>query len=206
VGESTSLARLQVLAAREELDEELVRLEASARAAVDVPAKIRRHPVKAAGLAAGTGFVVLGGPRRVLRGARHAIFGRPAPLPKSMLPKEIDASLRSLGEDGDKVRGLLEHEFASYLQATEPARKRRDLSGALAVATIAFIRPLVLRHSKRLAGEIFATDGKAYSERLDAVRAALGGDKVGDGGKSPVGAEAAVGGKSPVVDQGQKPA
>jgi len=199
VGESTSLARLQVLAAREELDEELVRLEASARAAVDVPAKIKRHPVKAAGLAAGAGFVVIGGPRRVLRGARHAIFGRPAPLPKSMLPTEIDASLRKLGNDGEKVRGLLEHEFASYLQATEPARKRRDLGGALTVVTIAFIRLLVLRHSKRLAEEIFATDDKAYGDRLDAVRARFGGDKRPSGDQGPGGTHGTDG------DQGQKP-
>jgi hypothetical protein len=188
VGESTSLARLQALAAREALDEEIVRLEASARAAVDVPAKIKRHPVKAVGLAAGAGFVVVGGPRRVLRGARHAIFGRPAPLPESMLPKEIDASLRRLGDDGERVRGLLEREFASYLQATEPARKRRDLSGAMTVVAVAFVRPLVLRYSKRLAEEIFATDGKSYNERLDAVRAKITGDT------------------GPGVDTGQKPA
>jgi hypothetical protein len=199
VGESTSLARLQVLAAREELDEELVRLEASARAAVDVPAKIKRHPVKAAGLAAGAGFVVVGGPRRVLRGARHAIFGRPAPLPKSMLPKEIDASLQRLGDDGEKVRGLLEHEFANYLQATEPVRKRRDLSGAMTVVAIAFVRPLVLRYSKRLAEEIFATDGKAYAERLDAVRASLGGDK------TPAIDKASGGDKAPAVDPRRQP-
>jgi hypothetical protein len=199
VGESTSLARLQVLAAREELDEELVRLEASARAAVDVPAKIKRHPVKAAGFAAGAGFVVVGGPRRVLRGARHAIFGRPSPLPKSMLPKEIDASLRSLGEDGDKVRGLLEHEFASYLQATEPARKRRDFSGAMTVVAIAFVRPLVLRYSKRLAEEIFATDGTAYSDRLNAVRARIGDDKAPGGDKGPTDDE------GPAAGQEQKP-
>ena len=181
------VARAQVLAAREALDEELVRLEASARAAVDIPAKIKRNPAKAAGLAGGAAFVVLGGPRRVLRGARHAVFGRPEPLPESMLPREIDASLRKLGEDGEKVRGLLEHEFASYLQATEPARKRRDLSGALTVVTIAFVRPLVLRYSRRLAEQIFATDGRAYTERLDAVRARITGDT------------------APGVDLGQKP-
>jgi hypothetical protein len=177
VGEGTSVARAEVLAAREALDEELVRLEASVRAAIDIPAKIKRSPVKAAGLVGGAAFVVLGGPRRVLRGARHAVFGRPEPLPESMLPKEIDASLRKLGEDGDRVRGLLEHEFASYLQATEPARKRRDLSGALTVVTIAFVRPLVLRYSRRLAEQIFATDGTAYDSRLEAVRAKLGGAK-----------------------------
>ena len=180
MGEGTSVARAEVLAAREALDEELVRLEASVRAAVDIPAKIKRSPVKAAGLAGGAAFVVLGGPRRVLRGARHAVFGKPAPLPDSMLPKEIDASLRKLGEDGDKVRGLLEHEFASYLEQTEPARRGRNLRGAITVVTIAFVRPLVLRYSKQLAEQIFATDGNAYGGRLDAVRARIDGSKGSD--------------------------
>ena len=177
MGEGTSVARAEVLAAREALDEELVRLEASVRAAVDIPAKIKRNPVKAAGLAGGAAFVVLGGPRRVLRGARHAVFGRPAPLPESMLPEEIDASLRKLGEDGDKVRGLLEHEFASYLVHTEPARRGRNLRGAVTLVTIAFIRPLALRYSKRLAEQIFSTDGNEYKDRLDSVRARLVGTK-----------------------------
>jgi hypothetical protein len=177
VGEGTSVARAEVLAAREALDEEFVRLEASVRAAIDIPAKIKRSPVKAAGLAGGAAFVVLGGPRRVLRGARHAVFGRPEPLPKSMLPKEIDASLRKLGEDGEKVRGLLEHEFASYLEQTEPARRGRNLRGAMTIVTIAFVRPLVLRYSRHLAEQIFATDSTEYDSRLDAVRARLGGTK-----------------------------
>jgi hypothetical protein len=113
----------------------------------------------------------------VLRGARNAVFGRPDPLPKSMLPKEIDASLARLGTDGERVRGLLEHEFASYLEQTEPARKSRNFSGAMTVVAIAFVRPLVVRYSRRLADEIFATDGTAYSDRLDAVRARLSGDQ-----------------------------
>ncbi|MHB8959630.1 MAG: hypothetical protein ACYDAN_08390, partial [Candidatus Limnocylindrales bacterium] len=122
MGEGTESARAEVLAARAgvlaargRLDEELVRLEASARAAVDVKAKVKRNPVKAAGAAAGAGFVLVGGPKRVLRGARNAIFGKPDPLPKSMLPKEIDASLRKLGGDGDRVRGTIERDFARYL-------------------------------------------------------------------------------------------
>jgi hypothetical protein len=188
VGEGTSLpraevldARGQVLAARGALDEELVRLEASVRAAVDIPAKVKRNPVKAAGLVGGAAFLAVRGPRRVLRGARNVVFGKPDPLPKSMLPKEIDASLAKLGTDGERVRGLLEHEFASYLVATEPARRGRNLRGAATIVTIAFIRPLVLRYSKHLADQIFATDGNAYTQRLDAVRARLGGDQ----GKKP---------------------
>ena len=191
MGEGTSLARPQVLVAREEvrlacdgvlaaregLDEELIRLEASVRAAVDIPSKVKRHPVKTAGLVGGAAFIALRGPRRVLRGTRNVIFGRPAPLPKSMLPREIDESLKRLGSDGDRVRGLLEHEFASYLVATEPARRGKSLRGSATIITIAFIRPFVVKYSRRLADQIFATDGNAYAARLGAVRARLGGDE-----------------------------
>jgi hypothetical protein len=181
VGEGTSPARPSVvaahealLAARGSLDEELVRLEASARAAIDVKAKIKRNPVKAAGLAAGAGFVVVGGPRKLFRRARRVVMGPEAPLPTSMLPREIDASLKKLGTDGEKVRGLLEHEFASYLETTEPARRARNLSGAFAVATAAFARPLVVRYSKHLADQLFSTDANAYGDRLQAIRTRLG--------------------------------
>jgi hypothetical protein len=181
VGEGTSaaraevlVARAQVLAAREALDEELVRLEASARAAVDIPAKIKRNPVKAAGFAAGAGFLVIGGPKRVFRRAKRAVRGPEEPLPTSMLPKEIDAALGSLGTDGERVRGLIEREFASYLKATEPARKSRNLGGAFTILTVAFLRPLMLRYSKHLADQIFSTDAKEYEDRLHAVRARLG--------------------------------
>ena len=44
VGEGTIAARADVLAARDALDGELDRLEASARAAVDIPAKVKRNP------------------------------------------------------------------------------------------------------------------------------------------------------------------
>ena len=83
VATETDAARDRVLAARAALGDELEVLEASARAAVDVPAKIRRSPGKAAAIAGGTAFVVLGGPKRVFRAGKRAVFGAPAPLPKS---------------------------------------------------------------------------------------------------------------------------
>ena len=177
MGEGTSAARAQVLAAREALDEELVRLEASARAAVDVPAKIRRSPVKAAGIAAGAGFLLVGGPRKVLRRVKRAVTGPEEPLPKSMLPKQIDAALGSLGTDGDRVRGVIEREFANYLEATEPARKARSLTGAFTVVAVGLLRPLVLRYGKHLAGQILATDASVYTDRLREVRVRLGVEK-----------------------------
>ena len=48
-------ARDRVLAARRDLSEQLELLEASGRAAIDIPAKIRRSPAKAAAVAGGSG-------------------------------------------------------------------------------------------------------------------------------------------------------
>jgi hypothetical protein len=177
VGEGTESARAEVLAARadvlaarERLDEELVRLEASARAAVDVKARVRRNPVKAAGAAAGAGFVLLGGPKRVLRGARNAVFGKPAPLPKSMLPKEIDAALRKLGTDGDRVRGALERDFARYLDEKAPERKQRDLAAAVGGLLTTAGRPLAAKAGKQLAEQLLNADGATFQEQLDRLR------------------------------------
>lgn len=100
----TRAARAEVVAARDGLAEEAVRLEAAGRAAIDIPARIRREPLKVAGAASGAAFLLLGGPGRAVRGIRRAIFGPNADLPKSMLPPEVEKTLRKLGPDGDKVR------------------------------------------------------------------------------------------------------
>lgn len=172
--EAVKAASAELAASRSAVDEELVRLEASFRAAIDVPAKVRKHPAKAAGLAAGVGFVALGGPQRLFRGAKRAIFGPGKPLPKSMLPREVDESLGRLGSDGDKVRGLLEREFAAYLRThTEPELKK-STSAVLAATVIAAARPFVLGYGRRLAQELLATDGSTFEERLAKVRARLG--------------------------------
>ena len=121
----TDAARDRVLAARGSLGEELEVLEASARAAVDIPAKIKRNPGKTAAVAGGAAFLVLGGPKRVYRAGRRAVTGEPDPLPPSMLPEEIDKALKALGDDGKKVRGVLERDFAAYAQ--QRAKDRSSL-------------------------------------------------------------------------------
>ena len=74
VAAETDAARLRVLAARAALGDELEVLEASARVAVDVPAKIRRSPGKTAAVVGGAAFVVVGRtPTRLPQGeaSRH---------------------------------------------------------------------------------------------------------------------------------------
>jgi hypothetical protein len=171
VGAETDAARAEVLASRAALLDEVQRLEASARAAVDIPGKVRRAPAKTAGLAAGTAFVVLGGPQRLFRRARRAVLGPQADYPKSLLPKDIEKTVRKLGSDGDKVRGTLEREFAHCLD--ERAKVRRDSdAGALATQIAGnVLKPLSSRVGKQLAERLFAPDSPGFEEAMAKVRA-----------------------------------
>lgn len=167
----TDAARDRVLAARAALGDELDALEASARAAIDVTAKIRRSPAKAAAVAGGAGFLVLGGPGRLFRRARRAVFGPTAGLPKRMLPDEIEKTLRQLGDDGDKVRGALERDFAGY--AKQAARENPPVTEMLASSVA---RPLIRRGIK-MAGEWFLrTDDEGFAARLAEVRERAAGE------------------------------
>ncbi len=179
MGARTDAARAEVLARRQEVADELVRLEASGRAAVDIPARMKRAPAQTAGVAAGAAFLVLGGPGRILRGIRRAVKGPDADLPKTMLPKEVDAALRKLGPDGDRVRGTIEREFAKYLDEHAEARKDRDLGGTAALVLGNLLRPATERAGRQLAERLFEPDGAGFADALEkarARRAKSGGD------------------------------
>jgi len=171
VGEDTETARAQVVASRARLDEEVVRLEASARAAVDVKAKVKKHPVKAAGVVAGAGFLAVGGPKRVFRGVKHAIFGKPDPLPKSLLPDEVEAAVSALGTDGAKVRGKLEREFGRYLRETAPQSKDRDLFAILVGLFAVVARPTAVKWGKQLAERAIDPNPEAFAEQVAKIKA-----------------------------------
>ena len=181
---STDAARDRVLAARERLDEELQLLEASGRAAVDIPARVKRSPAKAAAVAGGAAFFVAKGPQRLFRGVRRAVRGPDADLPKRMLPDEIEKTLRKLGDDGDKVRGTIERDFADYVKGAQTERK-----GFVALAVAAISRPLLTRGLKVAADAITRADGPTFQARLAEVRARAEQERArrraaGDGGHS----------------------
>jgi hypothetical protein len=165
VATETDAARDRVLAARAALGLELETLEASARAAVDVPAKIRRSPAKAAAIAGGAAFLVVGGPKRVFRAGKRAVTGAPAPLPESMLPKEVERTLRKLGDDGDKVRGALERDFAAYAKQAS-----RDRSGLRSLLVLTVGRTLLSGGTKAAAKWLTRTDDEGFQARLAQVR------------------------------------
>jgi hypothetical protein len=116
-------AAAEVAAARDALTGELSALRASARAAVDVRAKVRRNPGKAAAAVGGASFLAVGGPRKVFRAVKRRVVGEPEPLPASLLPDEVEKAVRALGDDGAKVRGALERGFAGWLGATAKDRR-----------------------------------------------------------------------------------
>lgn len=176
MGARTDAARSEVLAARAGLDEELVRLEASGRAAVDIPARLRREPAKVLGAAGGAAFLLLGGPKRVLKGVRATLFGAKADMPKSMLPPEVEKTLKKLGPDGEKVRGTLEREFAAYLDEKAPQRKERDLGATAAELLGGAFKPVVMRLGKQLAERALDPDGPSFAEGIRQARERVRGD------------------------------
>jgi hypothetical protein len=187
VGARTDAARAEVVARRQLLLDEVVRLEAAGRSAIDIPAKIRRSPAKVAALAAGTAFMVIGGPKKGYRIVRRAIFGPKANLPKSMLPKQIDKALGVLGDDGNLVRGVLEREFVDYLEKNKTARESRDLRGTVSALGGNILGPVTAEVGKRLASELFKPEGGSFRAMMDRIQVRRDARK-SEGTVGPVGA------------------
>jgi hypothetical protein len=174
----TDAARQEVLRARDELLEEVVQLGASARAAVDIPARVRRDPVKTAAAVGAASFLVVGGPKRVFRGLKRVVRGPAPAYPKSMLPEEIERVVRSLGEDGDKVRGALERDFAAYATA----KRRTDRSFLRNAVFAGFVLPVGNQVTRAVMNLLLQPDREGFAEWLGKVRARLMPEPPGDGG------------------------
>ncbi len=120
MAESTTEARQEVENARGALGSELDELGVATRAALDIPAKIRRNPLKTAGIAGGVAFLVVGGPKRVIRAAERRLFPRRRDRLESVLPKDVARAVDRLGDDAEKVRANLERDFMHYLERRHP--------------------------------------------------------------------------------------
>lgn len=164
MGARTDAARQEAVAARAGLAEEAERLRSSARSAVDVKAKVKRNPAKAAGVAAGTAFVVAGGPRRVFRAVKRRVVGTPDPLPASLLPDDVDRAVRALGDDGAKVRGALERGFADYLDATAGDRKAAARSRSLSRFALRIATPVAKQAAQQALKRVLAEPNRPGDE------------------------------------------
>jgi ElaB/YqjD/DUF883 family membrane-anchored ribosome-binding protein len=158
-------ARDRVLAARAEFEAQVEQLGASGRAAVDIPARVRESPAKAAAIVGAVGFLALKGPQRIVGAVRRAIWGEREPMPKRMLPPEVEKTLRKLGDDGEKVGAALERDFADYARK---AHKERE--GFRSIVLLAVVRPLLGRAAKTVGDALFSSDSEGVAARLKEVR------------------------------------
>ncbi len=131
MADATAEARQEVVKARRNAEAELDQLTASTRAALDIPAKIKRHPVETVGVAGGAAFLLLGGPRRAAKAAERRFFPERANRPPKLLPKDVDRALRNLPKgEREQVEAHLEKDFATYLgkqHPQEPANARQSI-------------------------------------------------------------------------------
>ena len=171
MGSRTDAALAEVVAARADLGEQVDRLEAAGRAAIDVPAKVRANPVQAAGIAAGGAFLAVGGPKKLFRRARRAITGKEPDLPSELLPKDVEKALRKIGSDGSKVRGTLERDFAKYLDERAKERKKEGVTAALTGLALSALRPIAIRTGKQVAERMLDPNGPAFADQLEKIRA-----------------------------------
>jgi hypothetical protein len=171
VGTRTDAAEAAVVAARADLADQVDRLEAAGRAAVDIPAKVKANPAKAAGVAAGGAFLAVGGPKPLFRRARRAITGTDEELPSELLPKEGEKTLKKLGTDGRAVRGTLEREFARYLDERQNERKKEGVVAAATGLALTALRPIAMRGGRQIAERMLDPNQPAFNEQLAKVRA-----------------------------------
>ena len=131
MADSVAAARQEVVNARRAAESELDEMGTAVRAAADIPTKLRREPLKYGALGAGAVFLVVGGPKRVLRAVEKRVF--PRRHERRLLPKEIDRTVDRLPEeDREQVRAHLERDFASYVErehAKHEPNARRSLWG-----------------------------------------------------------------------------
>jgi hypothetical protein len=188
VGTDTDAALQALVAARADFANEIDRLEAAGRAAVDVPAKVRAHPARAAGVAAGGAFLAVGGPKRLFRRAKRAVTGKEEDLPSELLPKDVEKTLKKMGTDGRKVRGTLERDFAKYLDDRQKERRKEGFVAGLTALGVAALRPIAMKGGQRLVQQMLDPNQPAFNEQLEKVRqrakdaaASAQGGKAGSG-------------------------
>ena len=166
MGEGSDAARAQVLAAREGAGRRAraprgVRADGGRR-----PGQGPAQPGKAVGLAAGVGFLLVGGPKRVFRRAKRAVLGPPEPLPDVDAPQGDRQGHPGAGRrrregprhDRARVRGLPRADRAAAQEA------RLGAVGTILALTV--IRRLFERYGQQLVDQLFSTDRAEFEEQL----------------------------------------
>lgn len=123
MGETIDRTRLEIAAQRAELDATAAEL----RAALDIPARVRENPLPVLGVAAGVLFLVVGGPRRILRALRSKAASREALAAYEELPSPmrawVDVMTDAAGVSGVRAREGWMEELKRWRR--EPVRDRK---------------------------------------------------------------------------------
>ncbi|MEA2623248.1 MAG: hypothetical protein QOH61_2158 [Chloroflexota bacterium] len=156
----TEEARRKVIEAREALGGELDELTSAARSAVDIPAKIRKKPLETVAVAAGAGFLIVGGPKRVLKSAMSRVRPQRRRPHEGLLPKEIDKVVKKkAGPYAPEIEGALEEDFAQYLKKKGEVQKNEPTAGRSLLKTYdAMLAPLGVVVAKQLTDRLFQAD------------------------------------------------
>jgi hypothetical protein len=165
-------ARKAILEARASFEEDLDSLSEATRSAVDIPAKVRKDPVKAVALAGGAGFLLLGGPRRVLGAVGSRIIPKRKDPYAGLLPDDVERILRDTGAaDVPGLREALARDFADYLRAKGKAdRARPTASTSLWRTYDAVVGPLGTVAARLLVERLFAAGKRRPDEGIRAPK------------------------------------
>ena len=136
MGETLAETRVAIDAHRSEMESTASELEARVRHAVDFKARFRENPALFVGLAAGTVFLVAGGPIRVARLLRRRLRPTTAEQAYDALPGPMQAWVDSLvdevGPKADKARHTLVEELQRWRQEPLKSKKaRKELAKAM---------------------------------------------------------------------------
>ena len=130
------------------------------------PGQGGRRRLRASGSSPSAGRAACSGARSGRR------WGPPEPLPKSMLPDEIEKSLKRLGHGRRGPRGRWS---ASSPATCRRRRRRRSVASCLVAVTAtsghgrAPVR--ARRCGERLATQVFTPDAESFQDQLDQIRA-----------------------------------
>ncbi len=152
-------AERQVIEARRALGGELDELSSAARSAVDVPAKIRHNPVQTAALAGGAGFLLLGGPKRIVRAVATRVRPHRHDQHRGLLPDEVERAIKhSAGPHAPEIEAKLEEDFAAYLKKKAKQEPPPNAAQSLWRTYDALIGPLAAMTAKQLGARLFAAN------------------------------------------------
>ncbi|MGH2488891.1 MAG: hypothetical protein ACRDFR_04680 [Candidatus Limnocylindria bacterium] len=127
MGATLDETRVELEAQRARVRATAERLELASRHALDLPARIRENPIQTAAIVGGLAFLLLGGPRRVLRQARQTARGSDAERAYAALPSSlravIDAAAPGHGDAREEARRQLA--LALHAWREDPKNRRR---------------------------------------------------------------------------------